>query len=217
MQKIDIDKWERNKTYLWFKNFSNSAYGMSVRMDVTKLLEHTRKNQESFFIDLLYIVVKSLDSIKEMRMRLVDGEPVIYNDITPAFTVMTKTGTFENVRHPKGKNFKEFYQISSEHIENAKNQTSIKKENYNPEGCYNEYYITCIPWVDFSEFTNPIPDDKSSASIPRVCWGKYEKKDEEYELTMNITVDHIFVDSYPLAMAFNKIQELLNDPDECLK
>ena len=88
---------------------------------------------------------------------------------------------------------------------------------YNHQNCYNEYYITCVPWVDFTQFTHPIPDDKSSQCIPRICWGKYVEQDGKYELTLNITVSHIFVDGYPLAQTFNKIQELLNNVDEILK
>ena len=98
MKKIEFEKWERNKTFEWFKNFSNSTYSMNVKMDVTNLLKHTRHNNESFFIDLLYIVLKGLNSVEEMKMRLVDNIPVIYDEINPAFTVMTELGTFENVR-----------------------------------------------------------------------------------------------------------------------
>ena len=190
---------------------------MNVKMDVTNLLKHVKQNNESFFIDLLYIVLNGLNSIDEMRMRLVDDTPVIYEDINPAFTVMAKTGTFENVRFNNCDNFEKFYQIALEHIENAKIQTQIKKENYNPENCYNEYYITCVPWVDFTQFTHPIPDDIASQCIPRVCWGKYVEQNGKYELTLNITVSHIFVDGYPLAKTFNKIQELLDNADEVLK
>ena len=48
MKKIEFEKWERNKTFEWFKNFSNSTYSMNVKMDVTNLLKHTRHNNESF-------------------------------------------------------------------------------------------------------------------------------------------------------------------------
>lgn len=217
MKEINIKKWQRNKTYEWFRKFSNSTYSMNVKMDVTKLIKYTKKNNESFFIDLLYIVLKSLNSIDEMRMRLVDNKPVIYDDINPAFTVMTQTGTFENVRFNNINNFKEFYQKATSVIESAKKQTEIKKENYNPENCYNEYYITCVPWVDFTQFTHPMPDDISSQCIPRVCWGKYTENNGKYELTLNITVSHIFVDGYPLSQTFIKIQELLNNVDKVLK
>lgn len=217
MKELEVEKWERYKTFEWFKSFSNSTYSMNVKMDVTNLLKHTKQNDESFFIDLLYIVLKGLNSIDEMRMRLVNDKPVIYEDINPAFTVMTELNTFENVRFKNIIEFNKFYQIASEYIENAKKHTEIKKENYNPENCYDEYYITCVPWVDFTQFNHPIPDDKSSQCIPRICWGKYVKQDGRYELTLNITVSHIFVDGYPLSQAFNKIQELLDNATEILK
>jgi len=217
MQEIDLLNWDRLRTYEWFKNFSNSTYGMNVRIDVTNLVIYAKENKESFFIDLLYIVLKSLNSIDEMRMRLVNDKPVIFDDINPAFTVMTKTGTFENVRHINHEEFKEFYKISSENIELAKEQLELKKESYNPENCYNEYYITCLPWIDFMEFNHPIPDDLASQCIPRICWGKYVEKDGKYELTLNITVSHIFVDGFHLSTAFSKIQENLNKVKEILK
>ncbi len=190
---------------------------MNVKMDITTLIKNIKKNKESFFIDFLYIVLKGLNSVDEMRMRLVDNMPVIYDDINPAFTVMTNANTFENVRFNNCTNFKKFYQIASKHIEKAKKQKRINKENYNPENCYNEYYITCVPWVDFTQVTHPIPNDISSQCVPRICWGKYTYQNEKYELTLNITVSHIFVDGYPLAQTFNKLQELLNNADEILK
>lgn len=217
MKEINIENWDREKTYNWFKTFSNSTYSMNVKLDVTKLLEHTRNTKESFFIDLLYIVVKGLNSVEEMRFRLVNDKPVIYEDINPAFTVMTKTGTFENVRHKNNSNFKEFYKICSKHVEKAKEQKQIEKENYNPENCYDEYYITCVPWTDFTQMTHPIPDDKSSQCIPRICWGKYTENNGKYELMLNITVSHIFVDGYPLSRTFNEIQRLLDNVEEVLK
>lgn len=217
MKEIDIQNWDREKTYHWFRTFSNSTYSCNVKMDVTKLVKHVKEKGESFFIDLLYIVVQGLNSVEEMRMRLVDDKPVLYDEIHPAFTVMTKTGTFENVRHKNSTDFQEFYRISSEKLEHAKNQTEIEKEDYNPENCYDEYYITCLPWVSFSSLTHPIPDDKSSQSIPRICWGKYEEQNGKYELMLNITVSHIFVDGYPFSKAFLKIQKMLENVDDILK
>ncbi len=217
MREIDVEGWERLKTYEWFKSFSNSTYSMNVKMDVTALIKHVKRTKESFFIDLLYLVVKGLNSIEEMRMRLVDNKPILYDDINPAFTVMTTAGTFENVRHKNHLKFKDFYKECYEKIEQAKKQSKISEEDYNPENCYDEYYITCVPWVDFTQMTHPIPDDICSQCIPRICWGKYTEQNKRYELMLNITVSHIFVDGYPLSEAFQKIQELLDNVEEILK
>lgn len=217
MKEIDIESWQRTKTYNWFNTFTNTTYSCNVIMDVTNLVEHTKKTKESFFIDMLYITVSGLNSIEEMRMRIVNDKPVLFDDINPAFTVMTEGGTFENARFDNNKEFKEFYNTAEEIINNTKKQSKIKKENYNPENCWNEYYITCLPWVSFTSISHPMPDNKASQCIPRICWDKYRENNGKYELTLNITVSHLFVDGFPLAAAFNKIQKLLDSVNEILK
>lgn len=217
MKNIDVDKWNRSKTYNWFKTFTDSTYSCNVIMDVTNLVEYTKLHSSSFFINMLYLVVKGLNSVEEMRMRIVDGKPVIYEDINPAYTVMTKTGDFENVRHSNYKSYKTFYEIAKENIETAKKQDNLKSDEYNPENSFNEYYITCLPWVNFTQMTHPIPDSVESQCVPRICWGKYEMVNGRYKLTLNITVSHIFVDGYPLSKAFINIQDLLNNAEIHLK
>ena len=214
MKEIDVENWNRQNTYKWFKSFSNSTYGCNVKMDVTKLVEFVKKNNHSFFIDTLYLVVMGLDSVEEMRMRLVDDKPVIFDKINPAFTVMTESGTFENLRYDFDKNYKSFYETSQQKIQALKSQNKVGQNNYNPENCYNEYYITCTPWLNFEGLTQPIPDNQASQCVPRICWGKYIKQDEKYYLTLNIAVSHIFVDGYPLAQVFNNIQELFNNVEK---
>lgn len=215
MREIDIENSNRKTTYEWFNSFRNSTYSMNVKMDVTKLVKYTKEQNRSFFINLLYIVMQGLNSVDEMRMRFEKGKPVIYDDINPAFTVMTKLGTFQNVRFENVKDYHEFYEVAHKHIEEAKEVIGI--ENYNPIDSHNEYYITCTPWIDFTGLTHPIPDEKESQCVPRVCWGKYNLCNDKYELTLNITVSHIFVDGYPLSKVYSKIQELLDNVSEVLK
>lgn len=217
MKEVDTKNWNRAKTYEWFKSFTNTTYSMNVEMDITNLIKHVKENNQSFFINMLYIVIKGLNSIEEMRTRFVDGKVIIYDDINPAFTVMTNAGTYENVREQNFKNYNLFYKKISKLIEKTKKQTSIKKEEYNPKDCYNEYYITCVPWISFIQFNHPIPDDKESQSIPRICWGKYYSDNGKYKIMLNITVSHMFVDGFHLAKAFNEIQQLLNNIEDILK
>lgn len=216
VREIDVKNWNRVKTYNWFKSFSNSTYGCNVRLDVTELVKFSKQKGQSFFINMLYLVLKGLNSVEEMRMRIENDKPVIYDDINPAFTVMTNAGTFENVRFENCAEYNEFYARAHYNIERAKKQVMIEDGEYNPN-IYNEYYLTCVPWLDFTALTHPIPDDISSQCVPRVCWGKYILEGDKYYLMLNITVSHIFVDGYPLSTTFNKIQEFIYSAKEILK
>ena len=60
-------------------------------------------------------------------------------------------------------------------------------------------------------------EELHSQTVPRICWGKYINNNGKYEMTLNITVSHVFVDGLHISKAFNKIQELLNETAEILK
>ena len=83
MKEIDINSWNRKTIYEWFKSFRNSTYSVNVKMDVTKLVKYTKEHEQSFFINILYIVMQGLNSVSEMRMRFENNKPVIYDDINP--------------------------------------------------------------------------------------------------------------------------------------
>ncbi len=217
MQKLDIENSLRKKTYDWFKSFKNPTYGINVTMDVTKLVNHSKATKTSFFINMLYIVVNGLNSVPELRMRFVDNTPVIFEDINPAITVMTENDVFENVRFENKKNYKDFYNLAKQEIDKAKYETKLTANNYNPTNAWNEYYITCLPWLNFTGANQPMTEELHSQTVPRICWGKYVNNNGKYEMTLNITVSHVFVDGLHISKAFNKIQELLYEADEILK
>ena len=110
---------DRRKTYEWFKTFKNPTYGVNVNLDVTKLVKYTKETNSSFFINFLFILVKCLNKVPEMRERIVNGEPVLYDVCNPGITVLTKNDTFENVRFSYVDNYHEFYNIAKENIDKA--------------------------------------------------------------------------------------------------
>ena len=73
-------------------------------------------------------------------------------------------------------------------------QTKVK-ETYNDSTLYNDFYMTCIPWLSIESMTHPLIDnDYASLSCPRVCWDKYREENGKIIMTLNITVSHCFVD-----------------------
>lgn len=216
MHELDIENSPRKKTYDWFKSFKNPTYGINVTMDVTKLVAYTKATNTSFFINMLYIVVNGLNKVPEMRMRFVNNKPVIFDDINPAITVMTENEVFENVRFENKKNYQDFYNLSKQEIDKAKHETKLTDSSYNLTDAWNEYYITCLPWLNFTGANQPMTEELHSQTVPRICWGKYVNNNDKYEMTLNITVSHIFVDGLHISKAFNNIQEILNEVDKIL-
>ena len=216
-QVIKYQDLKKRKQYDWFKTFANPCYGFDVKMDVTKVVEYSKKTNTSFFINVLYLVTTGMSMIEEMRIREVKGEIRLYDKINPTFTVMTDLGIYENSGFEMIDDYQGFYNKAKEVIEKVKYQTFIK-DTYNDSNLFNDYYITCIPWLSLEGMTHPLCDNNfESSSVPRICWDKYRLENDKYVMLLNITVSHCFVDGYPLTLAFKNIQEKFNNVEELLK
>ena len=95
-KKINLDEWDRAELFNEFINMTTSIYDMTVRMDVTSLMNYCKENRQSFFINYLYLVLRELNAIPEFRMRVHHGEPYLYSRIDCSFTVANNYGYFVN-------------------------------------------------------------------------------------------------------------------------
>ncbi|MDE7106561.1 MAG: hypothetical protein K2O22_05295 [Anaeroplasmataceae bacterium] len=204
---IDIATCNRKKQFNWFHTFSNPCYGITIDLDVTNVVHFSKETKTSFFINFLYIIMKSLNSVDELRLRYVNGEVRQYDCIHPTYTVMTDASVFENCKNKMEENYSHFYQNCHQTIEQTKHQNSVD-DGYNDNQNYDVYYITCLPWLSYTAMTHPIPaNDKESCSVPRICFGKYEEKNGRMILSFNLTVSHALVDGYPCCKALNQLKE----------
>lgn len=207
---IDIENFKKRKQYDWFKTFSNPCYGFTVKMDVTNVVKYSKETNTSFFINTLYAITIGLSSIEEMRLREVNGEIRLYDKINPTFTIMTDLGIFENAGFKMVDDYNEFYNKATKVIEKVKKQTMISND-FNANHNFDDYYMTCIPWLSIEGMTHPLPDNNyESSSCPRVCWDEYHPEGNKIVMNLNITVNHCFVDGYPLTCAFKQIQNNFN-------
>lgn len=207
---IDPKTLPRYSSFKYFSTFLNPCYGFDVEMDITNIFNLSKYRDESVFINLLYIICVSLNDIPEMRMRMLNNELIIHDTINPAYTVMTDLGAFENCVHQMTYDYEKFYEFAKEEIENHKHINKIK-ESYNDSLTYDEFYISCVPWLAFNSMTHPIPiGDKSNCSVPRIVWGKFYERERHIYMMLNITVSHAIVDGKQLSDAFNLIQDNLN-------
>lgn len=203
---IDSKTWKRANQYEWFGSFPNPCYGMDVQIDVTNIVNYSRNTKTSFFINFIYCLTLGLNSVEELRLRIVNNEIRLYDTINPTFTVQTLNNNFDNGGIIMVNDYKTFYQRCYDEIEEIKNEDELRN-GYNTNNLWDDYYITCVRWVDFTSFVHPIPLNKESNSVPRICFGKYVLKDGKYMMMLNITVSHALVDGYPLSCAFNAVKE----------
>lgn len=214
---VDMKKLGRKSVFDWFNSFSNPCYSINIKVDVTNVIKFSKETNTSFFINFLYLVTRALDTVDELRMRIVNNKIRLYDYINPGFTVLQDSGLFDNVTAPYYDDYHTFYDNTHKMIEVVKHK-GPRKDTYNDLKTYQEYYMTCLPWLEYESMTHPIPDnDKESASTPRICWGKYYLDNDRYLLSFNLTVSHALVDGYASSKALNKVKEYSLNPSIILK
>lgn len=213
MREIDIEKWNRKVHYECFSSYDKPTFSIAVRLDVTKLVEYTKSTGTHYFSNFLYVVSKCLNNIPEFRLRIVDGTVVEFDSIAPNYIVMNNEGVIVTCRSEMCNSYREFYHNNRADIEQAKKP--VRKENFNASDTNDAFYISCLPWVDLVAMSNPYNyADAYNTSIPRLTWGKYVPECGRYRMTMDISVHHGLMDGYTVALAFNCIQQALDNIED---
>ncbi|NLD27030.1 MAG: chloramphenicol acetyltransferase [Acholeplasmataceae bacterium] len=214
MKVIDLENWKGKKHYLWFREYAHPYYCITNKVDITNFYRYLKANSLPFFASLVYLVTKALNEIEEFRLRIKDDQVVLYEVIHPAFTMMTDEGIYDNCSAEMAP-FPEYLKDVISKMDAIKKGQMTGPKNYHEETRLDQYYLTCLPWIDFTSVTHPMTDDPKD-TIPRIAWGKYYENNGKMEMAFSIQANHALIDGYPLSLGFLKVQEYLNHPEAIL-
>ncbi len=77
------------------------------------------------------------------------------------------------------------------------------------EGREDLIYITCIPWVSFTNLSHTVSLNKDD-SIPRFAWGKYFEENGRILMPFSVQAHHSFVDGIHMGRYYDILQKYLD-------
>ncbi len=201
MKKIDFDL-ENNP----FKNFQSARYTMSARIDVEKLWKLCKENDYSFFILSLGCLSNALNKVSNLKRRIISDEAVEYDYLEAVSPIMAEgSEEYKEMRVKTPQCFSDIFEWHDYVREISQDILSGKKEGFHLEMEKRDFTnianYSCIPWVDFDSITTCVlnPDQIQ----PLITWGKVN---EDFKMSVSITVSHIFVHGRDLAYFFENAQ-----------
>ena len=221
MRVIDVSSWDRRSHFEWFGQFANPCFALGKTMEVGKTLAFCRERGLSSFATIMYASCRVLNSIECFRYRLLGGKVVEVPYGNAAYTSAINERLFRNCRANSQLGLEDFCeqvrQLSDDRIQEEEKDDKDKGESFNNVAIVDDIYFSCVPWMDFDYVILPIPDmSDENKSIPRVTWGKYVREGERAHMTLDITANHALVDGRDMALAFEMLQELLDNPEKLL-
>lgn len=204
---INTENWQRYEHFRHFMEYAPCTVWMTDDIDVTDLRDACHKSGRSFYITMLYLVSKVINSHDEFKLRAVDSPkfehlmPAVWDRVDPVHNVFhedseTYTSTF-TVYDPD-------YEVFYDHCTDDIARTRRLKVMSVPAG-ENTFEASCMPW---RHFTSIGAAAESIPLSPIVAWGKFTEKDGRCMMPLSIQISHAAADGYHLARFLNEAEAL---------
>ena len=204
-KKFDINQWNRKEHFEFFLGMDDPYWGLSSKVDCTKIYQSAKENQVSFFIAYLYCSIKAVNEIFEFRLRIDDDQLYHYDHIHAGATIQREDQTFGFSQIKYDESFKLFAQNAIEEIQRVK----MNKELFSSRDDINVIHYSSLPWVNFSSITHARKFGHQNG-IPKITFGKIKKTGELIELPISIHVHHALLDGFHVGQYIEHFQNLLN-------
>jgi chloramphenicol O-acetyltransferase type A len=203
MKFIDKENWPRKMHFDFFRTMDHPHFNICANVDITNLFAQTKKHKLSLFKTVLYLATKTGNEIRQFRQRIRVDQAIEHESVQARFTIPVSEDVFGFCLVEYHPGFKEFYSHTIEEMEKSTANPVIE----NIKGRDDLIYMSCIPWVSFTSFSNPIhlnPID----SIPRIVWGKIFEENSQVKMPLSVQAHHALVDGVHIGRYFNFFEEL---------
>jgi Chloramphenicol O-acetyltransferase len=143
--------------------------------------------------------MSSIHELENFRFRIADDEVVLFKNADPCFTVIdADTDLFYIAVAEASGDFSRFDRAVEQAEKRALEDKCLSEKRLDL------IYMTCLPWVDFSELLQPIFINAAD-SIPRLAWGKFKKAGNRVEMPFTVTGHHGFIDGIHIARLIESV------------
>jgi len=203
---IDMETYPRKSHFAYFGSLAYPYVGFTANVDVTNPIRFAKEKGGSSFLAILYVAVKTANTIPELRQRIVDGKIVEFDYCNVGYTVAMPDKTFCNCYTESRMSIEEFFVDAK-----ARQQEAMKNPGFvNPdEDETGLIFASCIPWLAFTQCIQPAPIPADSN--PRIVFGKYIKEGDRTLMPLHIQCNHALVDGYHLSEFYRIFQEMADE------
>lgn len=203
MEIVDLSTWDRTTHFNFFRRMDYPQYLICSNIEITNFLNGLKEKDISFYYGMIYAATYALNQVIEFKYRIRGDKVVLHNTIHPSFTDMSEgSDLFKMVTVDMEDSIEAF-------VENAKKKAKAQKDylvKKDVEGRDDLIYITCIPWVSFTNLSHTISFNKDD-SIPRLAWGKYFEDNGRIMMPFSVQAHHSFVDGIHMGKYFDVLQK----------
>lgn len=207
MKVIDIDSWNRKEHFEFFSKMASPYFGFTTEVDCTKAYDDAKEKGHSFFSVYLYKSMVAVNSVEELKLRIVGHQVILYDEVHVGSTIGRPDGTFGFSFFHYSEDFEVFNAGLQEQIITVHGSSGLGIRNEVLP--VNHIRHTTIPWNSFSALLHPTNFDPKE-SIPKITFGRFSSREGRKFLPVSVEAHHGLADGLHLARYIEEFQRLLN-------
>lgn len=200
---IDLSNDPRREHFALFSSMQNPYVGVTMQVDITAFLQSCCEKAVPFYLSFFYCATRAANAVPELRRRILNGQVIEYDWCIPSGTVLRQDGSYSYCVQDCTLPFEEYLPKAIEAHQYAKEYANLD----DGEDALNLIFISCLPWLHYTSFTQPTPVPADSNL--RLTWGKYAEENGKTTLPFTLLANHALVDGLHIARFFQALDEEL--------
>ena len=207
MEIINIESWNRKEHFEFFSRMASPYFGITTEVDCTIAYDNAKENGNSFFAHYLHKSMIAVNSVEELRLRIVDNKVALFEKINAGATVGRADGTFGFIFVNFSDDFETFNKELQNEIQTVLNSTGLRLNDDDIKKDIIRH--STIPWTSFTGLLHPTNFDRTE-SVPKITFGKFSIREGKKYLPVSIEAHHGLVDGFHLAKYLSEFQRQLD-------
>lgn len=209
---LDIANWARRDLFEFFRNYENPYFNICAQVEVTKLLELLRARPGfSSSLAYHYFALRVANEIEPFRYRLRDDRVLVHDVIHGGSTVLLPNESFTFAYFDYQQDFVQFMRDAQRSVAEVRQGGGPFK----PLDSDDRIHFTVLPWVSFTSFAHA-RNKARAVSVPKIAFGKFIRDDQRTHLPVSVEVHHAMMDGLHVGRFFNRLEQVLAQPENYL-
>lgn len=207
MRKIDITNWKRKEHFEFFSKMASPYFGIVTEVNCDECYKKSKERGQSFFANYLHKSMIAVNSVPELKYRIIDDKVVEFDKIHAGITIGREDETFGFGFVHFSSDFETFNSELNDEILAVKNCSGLRLNDDDIKKDLIRH--STIPWNSFSGLLHPTNFDQKE-SVPKITFGKFTIREGKRMLPVSIEAHHGLVDGFHIAKYLNEFQNQLN-------
>lgn len=203
--RIDLENWKRRAHFQFFRGFSEPFFGVTARVNVSKMWKRAKQGGHSFFLLYLHKSLIAANQTEAFRYRIEGNDVFCYEVIHASPTINRPDGTFGFAYMDFHPDFEVFAPQAIEEIQRVRTSSGLEVVT----GHANVLPVSTLASLNFTGLSHARHFGVQD-SIPKITFGQLTGAENLKEMPVSIHGHHGLMDAHDIGLFVATFQQLLN-------